>query len=105
MWLQTEIEELGMLGVVIMLFCFDARVGKVVNLDFHAQIFSRFLHFLRDIEDGKLFGELVVDPALALSSGIQASQFDAAHRVANIQEAAGLTSLSINGQWLADGRL
>ena len=60
-----------MLGVVIMLFCFDARVGKVVNLDLHAQIFSRFLHFLRDIQDGKLFRELVVDATLALSAGFR----------------------------------
>ena len=56
------------------------------------------LHHFRQFQYGKLFGELIEHPALARVGRIQARQFDAAHRIANVQKPARLAALSIHGE-------
>jgi hypothetical protein len=36
-WFEAEIDQLGMLGVVIMLLAFDARIGQMMNLGFETE--------------------------------------------------------------------
>src|SRR2546430_14461899 len=94
-----------MLRVVVVLFRLDARVGDVVDLDRDAHLFGGSFHKAREIHDGELLGELVVDAAFASRSWIVAGDLDAANRVANVQEAAGLSAFAVNSERLADGRL
>jgi hypothetical protein len=95
--LQPQIDQLGVLRVVVMLLGFDTRVGQVIDFHIEAQVFPGNLNFLRQIEHGKLLGELVVDAAFALSRRIQAGNLNATNGIANIQEAAGLSALTVNG--------
>src|SRR5664279_2346649 len=52
-----------------------------------------------------MFGELVVDAALSPACRIQTCQFHAANRVANVEEAASLPALTVNGERRSDGGL
>jgi hypothetical protein len=70
----------------------------VVDLHLHAHLPGDRLHHLRQFQHRKLLGELIEDPALARLGRMKARQLDAAHRVANIQEAARLSALAIDRQ-------
>ena len=64
--LEPEVEELRVLGVVVVLFLLDARVGQVIDRDLEADagapaVCTRWA----SSSDRELLGELVVDPALA----------------------------------------
>ena len=39
--LQAQVDQLGMLGVVVMLFGFHARIGQMIDLDLQAQFLCR----------------------------------------------------------------
>src|SRR5205807_524292 len=49
--------------------------------------------------------KLVVHAAFAPRRGVVAGNLDAANRIANVQEAAGLSALPVHGERLADGSL
>ena len=105
MWLKTQINELRVLGVVIMLFCLDARIGKMVDFDVHPQFFPDCFHHLRQFENRELLRELVVHSALAARGRILAGNLDAANRVSNVEKTTHLSALAVHGEWLANGRL
>ena len=104
--LQAQIDQLGMLGVVVVLFGFHARVREVVDLDLAGPVSSPAactmcassstencsVNWLKTRHSPRL-------------GGIQAGDFDAAHGVANIQEAARLPALAIHRERMPDGRL
>src|ERR1700733_10638086 len=56
---------------------------------------------MSEIKDGKLLSELVKDAEFTFARRIQTSKFDAAHSVADIQEAARLAAFAINSEWMA----
>src|ERR1700688_978744 len=102
MRVEAEVNELGVLGVVIMIFGFDARVGEVADLDGQVDFFGGGLDDSGDIHDGKTFGELIVNAALVARGGILAGDLDAAHGVANIEETAALAALAVDGERMTD---
>ena len=65
----------------------------------------RLLDALGELEDGELLGELVEDAELAGLGRAADGQLDAAHRVADVEEAARLAALAVNGEGMVDGRL
>ena len=68
-------------------------------LDLHLQAhWCRRPGPVRELQHGKLLGELVEDPALARRGGVQARDLDALHRIANIEKAARLSALAVDGQ-------
>ena len=103
---QAQVDQLRVLGVVVVLFGFDARIGQVVDLDLQAHVRCRpSCTMLRQFQHGELLGELIEDAALARRGRIQAGDLDAAHRVANIEEAARLSALAVHGERMSDRRL
>src|SRR6266852_5938673 len=105
MRLQAEINELGVFRVVVMLLGFNARVGNMIDLGGNSNFLCGSFHQMGQIQDRKLLCELVVDPAFVPGSRVVAREFDASHRVANIEEAARLPALAVNGKRLSNGGL
>src|SRR5271170_2402367 len=72
--------------------------------DFDGQVdfFGGGLNDAGDIHDGKTFSELIVNAALVARGGILAGDFDAAHGVANIEEAAALAAFAVHGEGMSD---
>src|SRR3984957_8222682 len=105
MRLQTQVDQLRMLGVVIMRFGLDAGIGQVVDFDLQAHFLAGGLHFVREIENGELFGELIEDSEFAGRRWMRTGDLDTADRVANVEEAAGLPALAVYGKGMAHRRL
>src|ERR1700674_3079690 len=105
MRLQAQIDQLRMFSVVVVLLRLHAWVGEVVDLHGDAEFFCGGFHQMRQLQDGKLFRELIVAPALASGCRVVTGDLDATYRVPNVEETARLSALPVNGEWLADGRL
>src|SRR5262245_6969329 len=60
---------------------------------------------LRDLEDGHLLGELIEDPKLAPIRRVLTADPDALNRVHDVDEAAYLPALTVDGQWQAEDSL
>jgi len=65
MRLQTEIDELGVLRVVIMLFGFDAGIGNVVDAGLQAERPRSLRDKFGQLSDFELFCELIEDAVFA----------------------------------------
>src|SRR5260370_37580653 len=102
--LQAELDKLRMLGVVVVLLGLDTRIRKVIDLDRHAKFLCGGFHHVGQVQNGELFGELVVNAALAFGCGVMTSNLDTSDRVPNVEKAARLTALTGDRQWLAAGR-
>src|SRR6267142_1650055 len=94
-----------MFCIVVVLLRLHARVGEVVDLHSDAEFSCGGLYQMRQFQDGKLFRELIVDPALASGCRVVTSDLDATHCVPNVEETARLSAFPVNGERLADGRL
>src|SRR5438445_12317720 len=81
-----------------MLLSFHPRVAQVDNAGVEPVRRAGLANFLGQGLDGELLGELVEDAVLALRGGMLDRQPDAGHRVADIQEAAGVPTLAVDGQ-------
>src|SRR5580693_1924898 len=93
---QTEVNQLRMPGVVVVLLRFNTRPGNVLDGGADAERLSCSLHHLRELKNRKLLGELIEDAKLARSRGIQTGDFHAANSIANVQEAARLTATPVD---------
>src|SRR5579863_525928 len=102
---QPEFNQLRVFRVVVVLLGLHSRVGDMIDLDGKVQLLPRGLYHSRQVQNRKLFGELVENPALSLSRRIQTGNLDAAHGVPNIEKTAGLSSLAVNGERMPNGRL
>src|SRR6476660_9424714 len=100
--LEAEVEQLGVDGVVVMLFLLDPRVVAMADLDRVAEMLAGMLFVLCYGDHRELLGELVEDPELARLGGIRHRQLDAGERVADVEEAAGLTATAVDGERVAD---
>ena len=94
--LEPELEELRVLGVVVVLLELLARVRRVRDRDVPAEVLAGGLHPLGQLEDAELLGELVVDAQLARVGRVGGGQGDALDRVADVQVAAGLAALAVD---------
>src|ERR1035438_1564222 len=101
MRLQAEVEQLGMLGVVVMLFRLNTRVREVIHVHVQAHLPGSGFDHPRQFEHRKLFGELIKHAAFAGLGRIQTSQLDTSNRVPNIQESSRLAALPINCEWVS----
>src|ERR1700733_255495 len=101
MRLQTQVDQLRVLGVVIMRFGLDAGIGQVVDFDLEAHVLAGGLHFVREIENG----DLIEDSEFAGRGRMRTGDLDTADRVANVEEAARLPALAVHGKGMAHRRL
>src|SRR5215469_16954954 len=95
MRLQTQLNEAGVLGVVVVVFSLNTRVGEMLNLYLQPEFLAAHLHHLSQFKHIELLCELVEHPELARLRWIHAGNLDAAHCVANVKEAASLATLAI----------
>src|SRR5579885_2950237 len=102
MRLEAKVNELGVLGVVVVGFGLDPRVGNMADFDLDALVFARLLDQFGEFGNDELFGELVEYSILPGLGRIFQRELDASHRVADVQIAAGLTTLAVNGQRMPD---
>ena len=105
MGLQSEVDEFRMFCIVIVLLCLNARIGNVIDLHRHAKFVCGRFHYPGQVENGELFGELVVNPALAFGGRVMTGNLDTSHGVPNVEEAACLPALAVDSERLADGCL
>src|SRR3984893_3193985 len=97
MRLQPEVNELGVLCIVVVLLGLHARIRQMIDLDIHSQLSAGGFNLACQIQDGKLLRKLVVHATLAGPCWIVARDFDATYRVANVEESARLATLAVNG--------
>ena len=102
--LQSQVDQLGVLRVVVVGFRFHARIGQVMDLRLQSQLRAGRLHHLRQLQHRELLGELVEDAELARIGRIHAGDFDAANGVANVEEAARLSALAVDGDRMSGRR-
>src|SRR5690606_3308959 len=103
--LQPEVQEVGVDRVVVVVVLLHARVLGRGDVHVQAQVDSDLLHLLGELLDGELLGELVVDAELATVGGVLAGDLDAAHGVLDVQVAAGLGAVAVDGEVVADRAL
>src|SRR5256885_5083208 len=94
-----------MLRIVTVVLGFNGRTGDVINPHRHAKFLCGRFHHAGQVENGELFGELVVNPALAFGGRVMTGNLDTSNGVPYVEEAACLPSLAVYGERLADGRL
>ena len=105
MRLEAELDQLRVLGIVVVLFGLNPGIGKVTDFHPQSQLLGGGLHQVRQLQNRKLFGELVENAEFAFERGVQTSDFNAANRVANIQKSSGLAALPVNRKRLPGYRL
>src|SRR6266850_3773916 len=105
MRLEAEVQELGVFRVVVMLLGFHARVGNMIDLNGNPRFLCGSFDEMSEIQDRKLLCELVVDPAFVLGRRVMTGKLDAPYCVANVEEAARLPTLAVNGKRLSNGGL
>ena len=93
--LQTQIDQLGVLGVVVVRFGLDTRIRQVVNFDLQPHFLAGRLDLVGEIQNGELLGELIEDPKFARRRGVLTGDFDTAYGIANVQETASLAALPV----------
>src|SRR5262249_52070568 len=102
---ETQVDELGVLGLVVVLLGLHARIRYVVDFDRKAHFLRRPLDKMSQVHNGELLGKLIVNTALSAGCGVMTGNLYASHGVANIKETACLAALAVNGKRLADGGL
>src|SRR5699024_1874543 len=103
--LQTQAQQVGVDRVVVVVVLLHARVLGGGDVRLEAEVAGDLLHLLGQLLDGELLGELVVDAELAAVGGVLAGDLDAAHGVLDVQVAAGLGAVAVDGEIVADRRL
>ena len=104
-WLEAEILKLGVLGVVVVLLHLRARVGHGDDLRIQSNLLTGFRDHSSEFVHGELLRELVINLHLARRRGVVARDLNAAHGVSDVQETAGLATLTVHGHRVTDGRL
>src|SRR6267143_326733 len=105
MRLQAQVDELRVLRVVIVLLGLDTRIRNVIDLNRHAKFSCGGFHHVCQVQNRKLFSELVVNTALTFGGGVMTSNLDTSDRVPDVEESARLPALSVDRERLADGCL
>src|ERR1700760_719102 len=95
---QTEINQLGMLSIIVMGLGFDARVRKVIDFHLQSHLFADRFDNLSQVKDGELFGELIKNAELTWRSWIEAGKLHTANRIPNIKETSCLSAAPVNSK-------
>src|SRR5271166_3306617 len=105
MRMQSQVDQLGVLRVVVMRLGFDSRIGQMIDRALKTQLVGRALHHLRQFQHRELLSELIEDAEFAGVGGILAGYLDTANGVADIEEATRLAALAIDGDGMSRRRL
>src|SRR5882724_10613266 len=105
MRLEPQIGQLGVLGVVVMFFGLHSGIRQMVNGHVEPQFLAGCFHHSGQLQDRELFRELVEDAKFASLCRMQAGQFYAPHRVADIKKASRLPAATIDGNRMVDSSL
>src|SRR5271167_3121565 len=105
MRLQAEFNQLRVFCIVIMLLRFHSRVREVLDFNRQTKFFACGLDHSRQVQNGKLFRELIEYPALPSSRRIQTCDLDAPNSVTNVEKAASLAPLAVYGERVSNSRL
>ena len=103
--LQAEVEQLGVLGVEVVLLRPRRAGSACARCGLEPELVGSLRHHVGELVDAELLRELVVDAHLAAVGRVEECQLDAAHGVADVEEAAGLAALAVDGHRVTDGRL
>lgn len=94
---ESEVDEFLVFGVVVVCFLLDSRVLEVFDVGGDAVGCRCMFDEFGELEHVELLGELVKDAELATISGIKQGQFDACKGITNIEKAARLATLTVDG--------
>src|SRR5487761_73465 len=95
---ESEVEQMLMFGVVVMRLHLSTRICEVLDHGLQAMRAAGSADAVRELVDTKLLRELVENPEFASNRRIENGEFDATHRVADVEEATGLTSTPVHGE-------
>ncbi len=93
---QAQIQQFGVLWVVVVFLEFHARILDVPHFNRKTQLSALLEHQLGQFRDAVGFGELVEHAILSSARGIHDGQLHAAQRISDIQEAAVLSAFSVH---------
>src|SRR3954452_24266172 len=96
--LQPEVEELGVLRVVVVLLLLEPRVVDVLDRDLEPVGLAGALDRLGELHDREGLGELVEHAELARVGRVERGQLHALQGVDDVEVAAGLAALAVHGQ-------
>ncbi len=98
---KSEVAELSVGNIQLVFGGFLARVRDHFGFDT-----GHFSNHGSDITDSSGFGDLVKNfNTFALGRRVEDGEFDASGSIGNVDEGAGLTTGSVNGQWDTHGSL
>src|SRR4051794_20633331 len=103
--LEAEVVELRVGSVVVVALGLDPGIRIAVDGDLVAELGPASLDELGELGHRELLGELVEHPELTEVSGVVRRQLHALKRVADVQEPAGLATLAVDRERMADHRL
>src|SRR5487761_1201483 len=86
---ESQVEQMLMFGVVVMRLHLSTRICEVLDHGLQA---------MRAAGSADAVRELVENPEFASNRRIEDGEFDATHRVADVEEATGLTSTPVHGE-------
>src|SRR5699024_8467764 len=95
---EAELNQTGVLGVVVMLRLLHARIVQVLDVDRTVEAVG---HDLRDLLNGEGLRHLVEHSEITTLTGILRSKADAFHRVADIDDATSLPAAAIDSHRVA----
>src|SRR5579884_83073 len=98
MGFKPQVEKLGVLGVVVVIFHLDAGVRKVVDPNIHSHLRCRLLYQAGELGHGELLRKLIEHPELAPFRRVQEGKLDAPQGVDDVEEASGLVPTSVECQ-------
>src|ERR1700722_10947175 len=88
----SQIEQVLVVGLVVVLFRFEARILQILNFNGHPKLGGNAMHFVRQLGHVVHFLELIENAVLAGPCRIFKYQRQALHRVAEREKAAPLMS-------------
>src|ERR1019366_2791039 len=103
--LEAQVEQFLVARIVVVVFRLHTGVWQMTDRDRESKLFGYALNGLGKFEHVEHLRELVEDPVLTQLRRVEDGEFHAAQRVTNVEEAARLTALAVNGQWDAGNRL
>ena len=103
--LETEVEQMLVLGVVVMALHLHPGVLDVGHRGREPCLTSHIGDQLGQVVDAELLGELVEDAALALLGRVLKGQGDAGHGVADVEVPPRLATFAVHREWLPYRRL
>src|SRR6202022_1527563 len=103
--LETQVEQLLVLGVVVVSLLLRARIGNVLDLGRQTVRKAGIPDLLGQLSHAELFRELIEDAVLTGLRWIEGRRLDTADGVTNVEKAARLPTFAVDGEGMTDGGL